>query len=165
MYDHMNKTHPDRQTVKTQSARIIATADSETGSALKCLHWLSVAGAATADAYKAVEQRILSDTDAQGAYHLAMLAQTTPDLPIDAKALIELAVQHGDNRLRLALLQQLPMPPVALIHSLIVTSNDAAAIEQMRAYLSDNPDGLGGSGPLHQQSQHIIPLTNTIPQK
>ena len=56
-----------------------------------------MAGGATEATYVAIEQRIVADQDPAGAYHLALLAQNTPDLPIDARQLIELVVNKGDN--------------------------------------------------------------------
>ena len=79
-----------RERLKNESLRIIEIADNGANSALKCIHQLSVAGCATEATYIAIEQRIVADQDAAGAYHLALLAQSTPDLPIDARQLIEL---------------------------------------------------------------------------
>ena len=94
-----------REHLKAESQRLIDMANNEPHSALKCIHQLSVAGGATEATYIAIEQRIVSDQDAAGAYHLALLAQNTPDLPIDARQLIELVVNKGDNTQRLALLK------------------------------------------------------------
>ncbi|BBI68127.1 hypothetical protein PKHYL_23180 [Psychrobacter sp. KH172YL61] len=94
-----------RARLKNESTRIIEIANNESYSALKCIHQLSVAGGATEATYIAIEQRIVVDQDPAGAYHLALLAQNTPDLPIDARQLIELVVNKGDNHQRLALLK------------------------------------------------------------
>lgn len=72
-----------RERLKLESTRIIDIAGTEPNSALKCIHQLSVAGGATEATYVAIEQRIVADQDAAGAYHLALLAQNTSDLPID----------------------------------------------------------------------------------
>ncbi|MBO1531958.1 hypothetical protein J3492_12165 [Psychrobacter sp. F1192] len=137
-----------REQLKAESVRIIDLANNEKNSALKCIHQLSVAGGATEATYIAIEQRIVADQDAAGAYHLALLAQNTPDLPIDARQLIELVVHKGDNAQRLALLKNLPLPPVAMIKEQILASDDGEAIGQMNAYLQINPEAQG--------SQHLI---------
>ena len=109
-----------REKLKSESVRISDIADNEPNSALKCIHQLSVAGGATEGTYIAIEQRIVADQDAAGAYHLALLAQSTPDLPIDARQLIELVINKGDNHQRLALLKNLPLPPVEMIKEQIL---------------------------------------------
>ncbi|MBP2281118.1 hypothetical protein H4W00_001931 [Psychrobacter sp. PL19] len=149
-----------REHLKLESARIIKIADSEPHSALKCVHQLSVAGGATEGTYIAIEQRIVADQDAAGAYHLALLAQNTPDLPIDTRQLIELVVNKGDNQQRLALLKNLPLPPVELIKAQILVSNDGEAIGQMNAYLQINPEGYGSQHMLSSgQADPIVPLS------
>lgn len=142
-----------REKLKAESVRISDIADNEPNSALKCIHQLSVAGGATEGTYIAIEQRIVADQDAAGAYHLALLAQSTPDLPIDARQLIELVINKGDNHQRLALLKNLPLPPVEMIKEQILASNDCEAIGQMNAYLQINPEGHG--------SQHLITSSET----
>lgn len=149
-----------RERLKNESKRIISIAGSEPNSALKCIHQLSVAGGATEATYIAIEQRIVADQDAAGAYHLALLAQNTPDLPIDARQLIELVVNKGDNQQRLSLLKNLPLPPVEMIKAQILASDDGDAIGQMNAYLQINPEGYGsqhmlGSG----HADQIVPLS------
>lgn len=137
-----------REKLKTDSARIIDIADNESHSALRCIHQLSVAGGATEATYLAIERRIVADQDIAGAYHLALLAQGTSDLPIDVRQLIEMVVEKGDNQQRLALLKNLPHPPVDSIKSQILISDDGEAIGQMNAYLQINPEGYG--------SQHVL---------
>ncbi|WP_010201220.1 hypothetical protein [Psychrobacter sp. PAMC 21119] len=149
-----------REHLKNESTRIIEIASSESNSALKCIHQLSVAGGATEATYIAIEQRIVADQDTAGAYHLALLAQNTPDLPIDARQLIELVANKGDNQQRLALLKNLLLPPVELIKAQILASDDGDAIGLMNAYLQINPEGYGshhmlGSG----QADRIVPLS------
>ncbi|MDN5897872.1 MAG: hypothetical protein L0H35_04335 [Psychrobacter sp.] len=149
-----------RERLKAESTRIIDIAGNEPNSALKCVHQLSVVGGATEATYIAIEQRIIADQDAAGAYHLALLAQNTPDLPIDARQLIELVVNKGDNTQRLALLKNLPLPPVDMIKEQVLASDDGDAIGQMNAYLQINPEGYGshhmlGSG----QADRIVPLS------
>ncbi|TXD98611.1 hypothetical protein ES754_03035 [Psychrobacter frigidicola] len=149
-----------REYLKNESTRLIDIAGSEPYSALKCIHQLSVAGGATEGTYVAIEQRIVADQDAAGAYHLALLAQNTPDLPIDVRQLIEMVVNKGDNDQRLALLKNLLLPPVALIKEQILASNDGDAIGQMNAYLQINPEGYGSHHMLSSgHSDHIVPLS------
>jgi len=149
-----------RERLKNESTRIIEIANNESYSALKCIHQLSVAGGATEATYVAIEQRIVVDQDPAGAYHLALLAQNTPDLPIDARQLIELVVNKGDNHQRLALLKNLPLPPVELIKEQILASDDGEAIGQMNAYLQINPEGYGSHHMLSSgQSDQIVPLS------
>ena len=149
-----------REHLKNESTRIIEIAGNEPHSALKCIHQLSVAGGATEATYIAIEQRIVADQDAAGAYHLALLAQNTPDLPIDARQLIELVVNKGDNQQRLALLKNLPLPPVETIKQHILASDDGDAIGQMNAYLQINPEGYGSQHMLASgQADRIVPLS------
>ncbi|WP_435978606.1 hypothetical protein [Psychrobacter sp. DM4] len=149
-----------REHLKNESTRIINMAGSESNSALKCIHQLSVAGGATEGTYIAIEQRIVADQDPAGAYHLALLAQNTPDLPIDARQLIELAVNKGDNDQLLALLKNLPLPPVEAIKAKILASNDGEAIGKMNAYLQINPEGYGSQHMLASgQADRIVPLS------
>lgn len=149
-----------RERLKKESLRIIDMADNESNSALRCIHQLSVAGGATEPTYIAIERRIVADQDAAGAYHLALLAQNTPDLPIDARQLIELVVNKGDNDQLLALLKNLPLPPVEIIKAQVLASNDGEAIGQMNAYLQINPEGYGSQHMLASgQSDRIVPLS------
>lgn len=163
--DTNNKTEQQaidarREQLTQESVRITQIADNEPNSALKCIHQLSVAGGATEGTYIAIEQRIVADQDAAGAYHLALLAQNTPDLPIDARQLIELVVNKGDNQQRLALLKNLPLPPVEQIKAKIIESNDGEAIGQMNAYLQVNPEGYGSGHMLASgQQDRIVPLS------
>lgn len=149
-----------REALKQVSNRIIKLANNEPNSALKCIHQLSVAGGATEATYKAIEQRIRVDQDSAGAYHLALLAQNTPDLPIDVHELIDVVIQQGDNRQRLALLKNLPLPPVDKIKSAILATEIDADISEMNRYLADNPEGLGSQHIIaHSPSDQIIPLS------
>lgn len=149
-----------REHLKNESTRIMDIADNERHSALRCIHQLSVAGGATSATYLAIERRIIADQDTAGAYHLALLAQNTPDLPIDVRQLIEIVVEKGDNAQRLALLKNLPLPPVDSIKSKIVMSDDGEAIGLMNAYLQINPDGFGSQHVLSSgQSDQIVPLS------
>ena len=153
-----------RARLKNESTRIIEIANNEPNSAIKCIHQLSVAGGATEATYIAIEQRIVADQDSAGAYHLALLAQNTPDLPIDARQLIELVVYKGDNQQRLALLKNLPLPPVELIKEQVLASNDGDAIGQMNAYLQINPEGYGSHHMLSSgQSDQVVPLSTGKP--
>jgi len=149
-----------REHLKNESTRIIEIAGNEPHSALKCIHQLSVAGGATEATYIAIEQRIVADQDSAGAYHLALLAQNTPDLPIDARQLIEMVVNKGNNQQRLALLKNLLLPPVDMIKEQILASNDGDAIGLMNAYLQINPEGYGSQHMLSSgQSDQIVPLS------
>ena len=149
-----------REHLKNESTRIIEIAGNEPHSALKCIHQLSVAGGATEATYIAIEQRIVADQDSAGAYHLALLAQNTPDLPIDARQLIEMVVNKGDNHQRLALLKNLLLPPVDMIKEQVLASNDGDAIGLMNAYLQINPEGYGSQHMLSSgQSDQIVPLS------
>lgn len=149
-----------REHLKSESTRIIEMANTEDNSALRCIHQLSVAGGATEATYIAIEQRVVADQDTAGAYHLALLAQNTPDLPIDARQLIDLVVNKGDNEQRLALLKNLPLPPVELIKQHILASDDGDAIGKMNAYLQINPEGYGSQHMLASgQADRIVPLS------
>lgn len=148
-----------REHLKNESARIIEIADNEPNSALRCIHQLSVAGGATEPTYLAIERRIVADQDAAGAYHFALLAQNTPDLPIDARQLIELVIDKGDNEQLLALLKNLPLPPVEMIKSKILMSDDGEAIGLMNAYLQINPEGYGSQHMLVSgHADQVVPL-------
>ena len=149
-----------RKLLEQQSEKIKALADNEAQSSLKCIHLLSVAGGATSETYTAIERRIIEDQDTHGAYHLALMAQSTSDLPVDARQLIELVVTKGNNTQLLSLLRNLPVPPVEMIKQKVVESGDAASIAEMVAYLNANPEGIGshsilGSG----QKERIVPLS------
>ncbi|MCC3308001.1 hypothetical protein [Psychrobacter sanguinis] len=149
-----------RKLLEQQSEKIKALADNEAQSSLKCIHLLSVAGGATSETYTAIERRIIEDQDTHGAYHLALMAQSTSDLPVDARQLIELVVTKGNNTQLLSLLKNLPVPPVEMIKQKVVESGDAASIAEMVAYLNANPEGIGshsilGSG----QKERIVPLS------
>lgn len=149
-----------RQLLEQQSAKIQAIAENEAHSSLKCIHLLSVAGGATSGTYTAIERRIVEDEDAHGAYHLALMAQSTPDLPVDARRLIELVVLKGSNDQLLALLKNLPVPPVEVIKQKILSSGDEAIIAEMTAYLDVNPEGVGAHSVLGSgQKEHIVPLS------
>lgn len=151
-----------KQMMQEQSKAIMEVAGNEPFSALKCIHLLSVAGGATNETYKVIQQRILDDQDTYGAYHLALMAQSTPDLPVDARQLIEMVTLKGDNEQLLSLLKNLPIPPVEVIQKRIVDSGDEQAIEQLNAYLKSNPDGIGSEVILaSSQKNHIIPLSES----
>lgn len=149
-----------RARLQEKSGEIIEIADNEANSALRCIHLLSVAGGATAATYTAIERRIVADQDTFGAYHLALLAQSTSDLPIDARQLITMVVEKGDNDQLLSLLKNLPLPPVEAIKARILASNDGEAIGQMNAYLQINPEGYGSSMNITSgQTDRIVPLS------
>ena len=155
-----DKLAEKRKLLEQQSEKIKALADNEAQSSLKCIHLLSVAGGATSETYTAIERRIIEDQDTHGAYHLALMAQSTSDLPVDARQLIELVVTKGNNTQLLSLLKNLPVPPVEMIKQKVVESGDAASIAEMVAYLNANPEGIGshsilGSG----QKERIVPLS------
>ena len=155
-----DKLAQKRKLLEQQSEKIKAFADNEAQSSLKCIHLLSVAGGATSETYTAIERRIIEEQDTHGAYHLALMAQSTSDLPVDARQLIELVVTKGNNTQLLSLLKNLPVPPVEMIKQKVVESGDAASIAEMVGYLNANPEGIGshsilGSG----QKERIVPLS------
>ena len=90
---------------------------------------------------------------------MALLAQGTSDLPIDVRQLIEMVVEKGDNQQRLALLKNLPHPPVDIIKSQILISDDGEAIGQMNAYLQINPEGYGSQHVLSAQPDYVAPMS------
>ena len=149
-----------RKLLEQQSEKIKALADNEAQSSLKCIHLLSVAGGATSETYTAIERRIIEDQDAHGAYHLVLMAQSTSDLPVDARQLIELVVTKGNNTQLLSLLKNLPVPPVEMIKQKVVESGDAASIAEMVAYLNANPEGIGSHSIIgNGQKERIVPLS------
>lgn len=149
-----------RQLLEQQSEKIKSIADTEAHSSLKCIHLLSVAGGATSETYKAIEQRILIDEDAHGAYHLALMAQSTPDLPIDVRQLIELVINKGHSDQLLSLLKNLPVPPVDMIKQRILDEGDPQIVAQMMSYLELNPEGVGSQSLLgNGQHERIVPLS------
>ncbi|HAO59721.1 MAG TPA: hypothetical protein DCQ89_05110 [Psychrobacter sp.] len=151
-----------RKLLEEQSEKIKAIADNEAYSSLKCIHLLSVAGGATSETYKAIEQRIVTDEDTHGAYHLALMAQSTADLPVDARQLIELVVTKGQSSQLLSLLKNLPVPPVEAIKQRIMSEGDEEAVAQMTAYLEMNPEGIGSQSLLGDgQHERIVPISQT----
>ncbi|WP_230657491.1 hypothetical protein [Psychrobacter sp. I-STPA10] len=151
-----------RQYLLQQSTEILTIANNQPNSALRCIHLVNVAGGATAATYKAIEQRIREDNDATAAYHLVLMAQSTADLPIDARRLIALVVEHGDARQCLALLKNLPLPPVEVIKQRIIASGDTQVLQAMTAYLQDNPEGYGShinASVVGGQKDRIVPLS------
>ena len=151
-----------KQLLLQKSAQIVSIATNEPHSALRCIHLLNVAGGATAATYTAIEQRIISDKDAAAAYHLVLMAQSTSDLPIDARQLIALVIEHGEARQCLALLKNLPLPTVQVIKQRIMASGDKQVIEAMQQYLQDNPEGYGShinASVAAGQKDRIVPLS------
>lgn len=151
-----------RKLLEEQSEKIKAIADNEVHSSLKCIHLLSVAGGATSETYKAIEQRVMTDEDTHGAYHLALMAQSTADLPVDARQLIELVVTKGHSSQLLSLLKNLPVPPVEAIKQRILSEGDQEIVAQMTAYLEINPEGIGSQSLLGDgQHERIVPISQT----
>lgn len=151
-----------RKLLEQQSEKIKAIADNEAHSSLKCIHLLSVAGGATSETYKAIEQRVMLDEDTYGAYHLALMAQSTADLPVDARQLIELVVTKGQGSQLLSLLKNLPVPPVEAIKQRILSEGDQEIVAQMTAYLKINPEGIGSQSLLgNGQHERIVPISQT----
>lgn len=151
-----------RKLLEEQSEKIKAIADNEAHSSLKCIHLLSVAGGATSETYKAIEQRVMLDEDTYGAYHLALMAQSTADLPVDARQLIELVVTKGQGSQLLSLLKNLPVPPVEAIKQRILSEGDQEIVAQMTAYLEINPEGIGSQSLLgNGQHERIVPISQT----
>ena len=155
-----DKNQTTHSNIHEQSKQIIQIAQTEPHSALKCLHLLSVAGGATNSTYQAIAERIMTDTDASGAYHLALMAQSTTNLPVNARALIELVMEHGEPSQWLSLLKNLPLPPTEVIQAKILASDDDAVIEAMQTYLKDNPEGYGSAVTISSgQKDRIVPLS------
>lgn len=151
-----------RKLLEQQSEKIKAIADNEAHSSLKCIHLLSVAGGATSETYKAIEKRVMIDEDTYGAYHLALMAQSTADLPVDARQLIELVVTKGQSSQLLSLLKNLPVPPVEAIKQRILSEGDQEIVAQMTAYLEINPEGIGSQSLLgNGQHERIVPISQT----
>ncbi|MFW2177376.1 MULTISPECIES: hypothetical protein [unclassified Moraxella] len=129
-----------RTHLKQQAEAIITLAESQTNSALNCLHKINVLGGTTEKAYTAVQQRILQDQDAHGAYHAIAMAQSTSDLPFDVPKLIEVVLQHGEPALQFRLLklfdtQPLTAPPLPQLIEAIQTADDGVTVEALQQYL------------------------------
>ncbi|ELA08680.1 hypothetical protein MOMA_08981 [Moraxella macacae 0408225] len=110
--------------------------------ALTCLHKINVLGGATEKTYAAINERIIADNDAYGAYHAIAMAQTTSDLPFDVPAMIAIIQQHGDIALAFRLLklfynQPLNAKPVNQIITHIQQSQNRQIIAQLNAYLAN----------------------------
>ncbi|WP_227525991.1 hypothetical protein [Psychrobacter sp. FDAARGOS_221] len=56
-----DKLQQKRQMLEAQSEKILAIAEQEEQSSLKCIHLLRVAGGATSETYTAIERRIMQD--------------------------------------------------------------------------------------------------------
>lgn len=75
--------------------------------ALQAIHLLFVHGQASSLAIDVLYRRVLNDNDVNGAYYLAVFAQTS-ELPFDVLPLIQLVLRQGNQQLRLSLLNKLP---------------------------------------------------------
>lgn len=76
--------------------------------ALKAIHLIIQHGGASERAWQAVYQRVMTDSDVDGAYYLASFAQKVEDLPFDGTPLIELVMTRGSDDIKQALWGKLP---------------------------------------------------------
>ncbi len=76
--------------------------------ALQAIHRLLTKGSIKSRALLAIYQRVLTDQDVDGAYYLAVLAQTIDDLPFDALPLVKMVLNGNDTNSKLALWEKLP---------------------------------------------------------
>lgn len=76
--------------------------------ALKAIHLLIAHQGASEAAFGAVYDRVMADSDVDGAYYLAVFAQKIDDLPFDGSPLIEMVMAYGDANMKLALIDKLP---------------------------------------------------------
>lgn len=122
--------------LQQQALDIIAIAELQSQSGLTCLHKIQVLGGTTEKAYKAVQQRILTDNDPHSAYHAIAMAQQTADLPFDVPLLIDVVLQQGTADLwlkTLKLFKQQPAesPPIPELQQAIINTGDTQIIQQM----------------------------------
>lgn len=135
-----------RTHLQQEAQDIILIAESQSNSALGCLHKINVLGGTTEKAYRAVQQRIITDDDIHGAYHAIAMTQQTPDVPFDVPVLVDLILQsnHADkNPLLLRLLklfdrETVETPPIPKIKQAILATQDTALIEQLHQHLVGN---------------------------
>ena len=130
-----------RAKLQRQAQDIVAIATLQSHSALNCLHKINVAGGTTEKAYRAVNQRIIDDQDAHGAYHAIAMAQTTPDLPFDVPVLLDIVLARGDGDLQLRTLklfdsQPVNAEPIARIEQAILAAGDKPTIAALQAHLA-----------------------------
>lgn len=129
-----------RDFLQSQANDIIAIAEHQSNSALNCLHKINVMGGTTEKAYSAVQQRIIDDQDAHGAYHAIAMAQNTPDLPFDVPPLVDLIIDKGEPELQLRLLklfdnQPVNAEPIPRLRQAILDSGDKAVITSLNIHL------------------------------
>lgn len=141
--EQLTELSKKRAYLQQQAIDIIEIAQSP-NTALTCLHRINVLGGTTEKAYTAVNERIVADSDAHGAYHVIAMAQSTSDLPFDVPALIGIIKEHGDAELALRLLklfhsQPLNAEPVSQIVAHIQQSQDTQVVSQLNAYLANYP--------------------------
>lgn len=122
--------------LQQQALDIIAISELQSQSGLTCLHKIQVLGGTTEKAYKAVQQRILTDNDPHSAYHAIAMAQQTADLPFDVPLLIDVVLQQGTADLwlkTLKLFKQQPAesPPIPELQQAIINTGDTQIIQQM----------------------------------
>ncbi len=133
-----------RTHLQQQAQDIILIAESQSNSALGCLHKINVLGGTTEKAYQAVQQRIVTDGDIHGAYHAIAMTQQTPDVPFDVPVLVDIILQsqHADkNPLLLRLLklfdrETLDTPPIPEIRQAILASDDTDLIAELNQHLA-----------------------------
>ena len=138
--EQLNELAKKREYLQAQATDLIAIAEHQSNSALNCLHRINVLGGTTEKAYGAVQQRILDDQDAHGAYHAIAMAQTTADLPFDVPVLVDLVATKGEPELQLRLIklfdnQPVTAEPIPRLKQAILDSGDSAVIEKLNAHL------------------------------
>lgn len=90
--------------------------------ALKAIHLIIQHGGASERAWQAVYQRVMTDSDVDGAYYLASFAQKVEDLPFDGTPLIELVMTQGNDDIKQALWGKLPKTAKMHLQSLDMTA-------------------------------------------
>lgn len=133
-----------RTYLQQQANDLIMIAENQTHSALTLLHKINVLGGTTEKAYQAVQNRIVEDKDAQGAYHAIALTQQTPDLPFDVPRLVDLILSEKMEDkpafllklLKLFDREQLDSPPIPEIKQAILDSGDTVTIEALNQHLA-----------------------------
>lgn len=103
--------------IQETSQHIIALCQ-EPNTALQAIHLIISVQGASVGAWQAVYQRVITDNDAQAAYYLVNFAQKIDDLPFDARPLIELILNHGDDTLKDNMLAKLPPEAKATLKEL-----------------------------------------------
>lgn len=93
--------------IKQISEQILTLCQSP-NTALQAIHLIIQHGGAGELAWQVVYNRVMTDGDVDGAYYLANFAMQVQDLSFDGLPLIQLVLEHGDENMRLSLLDRLP---------------------------------------------------------